>query len=90
MCFSRMGLAFINASTSKKFLQLIYLSIISNFLVILMIQIKAILGGIYLAAVIFGLSYSSLYTLVFVLPVEYNLILSSSQAGNIVISGVIA
>lgn len=86
----RFLLAYAPGSSSKKLRLLIqgnfYTGIISLFLIFAGFNTLAC----YISGVLFGLSMSSIYPLVFTFPIEEGLIIENSQATNIGIAGVVS
>jgi xanthine/uracil permease len=86
----RFILAFAPGTSSQKLKWLIEGNILSGIISLVIIKMGYVTFACYLSGLMFGLSMSSIYPLVFSFPIESGLNLEEHQTTNIVMAGVIA
>jgi FHS family Na+ dependent glucose MFS transporter 1 len=86
----RFGLAFVPGTSSTKMRLLLEGNVASGIISIILIYMGYVKFTCYLSGIMFGISMSSLYPLVFSINNEFGMSLQDYQTGNIVTCGVVA
>lgn len=88
MTLFRFILAFIMVKPSKKLKALIYLQLITTAVVIVMVEYLAMTEiAIYFASIMYGVSFSAMFGLFFVLPSEYGVEVTCEEGSSFLLYG---
>lgn len=90
MTLARLVIAFLPCSSSQKLKSLILGSFFSGAISLILIYMNLLTLACYASAVLFGISLSSIYPLIFSFPLEQGFTLEDSQTTNIVTTGLIS